>query len=86
MAVGALEHASLDVVRDDLLVWLRALASLRPDTAVYTANAHNDVSFGALRLIDPELKPAGKLQRIAPLPEDIRPYREAWRTALERSR
>lgn len=88
---------SLDLIgsRDRLLVEgrfaeaeviVRALASLRPDTQVYTANAHNDVSFGALRLIDPALQPKGQLERVAPLPEDIRPYRNAWLTALESSR
>ena len=59
-------------------VFVRALASLRPDTAIYTANAHNDVSFGALRLIDPTLKPQGELQQVAPLDCDLEPYRARW--------
>ncbi|HEX7873648.1 MAG TPA: FGGY family carbohydrate kinase, partial [Sphingobium sp.] len=46
-------------------VFVRALASLRPDMTVYTANAHNDVSFGALRLSDPDLHPQGELVRVA---------------------
>ena len=64
-------------------VFVRALAALRPDTAVYTANAHNDVSFGALRLIDPTLQPQGNLQRVAPLDGDLCAYRAAWQAALE---
>lgn len=59
-------------------VFVRALASLRPGTRVYTANAHNDVSFGALRLIVPELKPRGDLVPVEPLPADLTPYRECW--------
>lgn len=60
-------------------VFVRALAALRPDMQVYTANAHNDVSFGALRLIDPDLVPQGDLVRVAPLQGDVAGYRSAWR-------
>ena len=59
-------------------VFVRAIASLRPTCAVYTANAHNDVSFGALRLIDPDLRPQGKLVRVDPLPQDLTAYRARW--------
>ncbi len=87
-------HTALDLIgsKDRLLVegrfaeaevFVRALAALRPDTAVYTANAHNDVSFGALRLIDPALKPQGELTRVVPLEGELEGYRAAWRSALE---
>lgn len=80
---------SLDLIgaRDCLLVegrfaeaevFVRALASLRPEMNVYTANADNDVSFGALRLIDPALRPGGELELVEPLPEDLNAYRIAW--------
>lgn len=59
-------------------VFVRALASLRPDCAVYVGSAHNDVSFGALRLIDPALTPVGALRRVAPLDDDLEPYRQSW--------
>ena len=36
-------------------VFVRALASLRPDDQVYVSNAEHDVSYGALRLIDSTL-------------------------------
>ena len=62
-------------------VFVRALASLRPEMEIYVANAHNDVSFGALRLIDPTLKPNGELERVEPLVEDLCDYREAWHVA-----
>lgn len=64
-------------------VFVRGLAALRPDTAVYTANAHNDVSFGALRLINPDLKPDTALARVQPLDGDLTAYRAAWHAALE---
>ena len=59
-------------------MFVRALASLRPEMQVYTANAHNDVSFGALRLIDPSLKPQGSLSLVKPLDQDISSYRSSW--------
>jgi len=59
-------------------VFVRALASLRPQTKVYIANAHNDVSFGALRLIEPDLRPKGGLIEVKPLDEDIQGYKDAW--------
>jgi sugar (pentulose or hexulose) kinase len=64
-------------------VFVRALASLRSTTRIFTANAHNDVSFGALRLILPDLKPRGELMAVAPLPEDISLYRDKWRLLAE---
>lgn len=67
-------------------VFVRALAALRPDTAVYTANAHNDVSFGALRLIDPGLKPQGALVRVEPLDGDLDSYRNRWKAEVETAR
>lgn len=63
-------------------VFVRALASLRPDLAVFTANAHNDVSFGALRLIDPALTSKGALTRVAPLAEDLSAYAARWKESL----
>ncbi|WP_394728867.1 FGGY-family carbohydrate kinase [Altererythrobacter sp. GH1-8] len=62
-------------------VFIRALASLRPDTSVFVANAHNDVSFGALRLIDPAMRPKGGLTRVEPLSRELAAYRQAWTQA-----
>ncbi|MCB2074672.1 MAG: carbohydrate kinase [Novosphingobium sp.] len=64
-------------------VFVRSLASLRPDTRVYTAIAHNDVSFGALRLIDPSLSPDCELRLVEPLEFDLDRYRERWRAEME---
>lgn len=61
----------------------RTLASVRPDLKVYTVGDLEGVAFGALRLIDPELRPPSALQRIEPLPLDLRQYKTDWRKQLE---
>ena len=66
-------------------VFVRALAALRPQMLVYTANAHNDVSFGALRLLNPALKPSGVLTKVEPLPVNLDTYRATWRRRAERA-
>ena len=60
-------------------VFVRALANLRPETAVYTGHARSDVSFGALRLLNPSLPPPASLVRVEPLPHDLNDYRKLWR-------
>ena len=59
-------------------VFARALAALRPDLRIYIGKVHNDVSYGALRLIDATLPPAEPLQLVAPLEVDLAPYRDRW--------
>lgn len=61
-------------------VFVRGLAALRPDDRIYASHAHQDVAFGALRLIDPELKSDAGLERVQPLDVDLRTYEETWRT------
>ncbi len=86
-------HVLLDLIgsRRTLLVegrfaasetFVRALAALRPDDTIYVADADNDVSFGALRLVNPTLKPMGNLTRVAPLDLDLTSYHARW---LERA-
>jgi sugar (pentulose or hexulose) kinase len=65
-------------------VFVRALATLRPDVRVYTGKAHNDVSYGALRLLDAALPPAEPLELVAPLDVDLAPYRDRWRQEMGR--
>jgi hypothetical protein len=61
------------------VVFTRALAALRPGQRVYVSNAHNDVAYGALRLIDPALEPSCALTLVEPLGIDLRAYAEDWR-------
>ncbi len=65
-------------------LFTRALATLRPGTAVYNASSEADASFGALRLIWPDLRPAGALQHVAPLDADLNTYRAKWRSEIQR--
>jgi len=65
-------------------VFARALASLRPATAVYVAHSESDASFGALCLLNPDLSPPSSLTRVAPLPEDLQEYRRRWRQEAAR--
>jgi sugar (pentulose or hexulose) kinase len=64
-------------------VFVRALARLRPDTTVFVANAQNDVSYGALRLLDPQLAPSSFLTPVTPLDVDLRALQRDWRTEAE---
>ncbi|HWW57134.1 MAG TPA: carbohydrate kinase [Sphingopyxis sp.] len=65
-------------------VFVRALATLRPDLRVYVGKAHNDVSYGALRLLDAALPPAEALELVEPLDVDLAPYRDRWRAEAGR--
>ena len=65
-------------------VFVRALATLRRDTTVFVANVQNDVSYGALRLLEPTLKPPSSLQRVLPLDVQLDDCRAEWRTEAER--
>ncbi|MCP3730256.1 carbohydrate kinase [Sphingomonas sp. MG17] len=76
--IGAQERILVEGRFAEAEVFVRALAALRPDTRVFTANAHNDVSFGALRLIDPALRPQGTLSAVVPLEADLHRYRSDW--------
>jgi sugar (pentulose or hexulose) kinase len=80
--IGSRDHLLVEGRFAEAEVFVRALASLRPKTKVFIANAHNDVALGALRLLDSTLTPAGRLQQVMPFDGDLTGYREAWRTAM----
>ncbi len=77
--IGARERLLIEGRFASCEVFVRALASMRPETAVYVAHAGSDASFGALRLLNPELPPPSSLRRVTPLPEDPGDYRRRWR-------
>lgn len=64
--------------------FVRALAALRPDLRVYVGKAHNDVSYGALRLLGAALPPVEPLELVQPLDADLAAYRARWRRESER--
>ena len=63
-------------------VFTRALAALRAKAQVFVSNAHDDVPFGALRLIHPDLRPRSALTPVRPLTLSLDGYRAAWRAAV----
>lgn len=77
--IGTKERLLVEGRFADGQVFVRALAALRPDLRVYTGKAHNDVSYGTLRLLDAALPPAEPLELVAPLDVDLTPYRDRWR-------
>lgn len=81
--IGSKERILVEGRFAEAEVFVRALAALRPDTKIFTANAHNDVSFGALRLINPALAPQGELVQVQPLDGDLAGYRARWRSLVE---
>lgn len=81
--IGAQQRLLVEGRFAEAEVFVRALATLRPDMQVYVANAHNDVSFGALRLVDPGLRQTEKLRRVEPLETDLSEYRARWHAAIE---
>lgn len=80
--IGSKERLLIEGRFADAEVFVRALAALRPETEVFVANAHNDVSFGALRLINPLLQAQGGLRRVEPLEGDLIAYRGKWRAHM----
>lgn len=60
-------------------VFVRALASLRPDMRVYICHPRSDVAFGALSLTDPGRQSPSRLVPVYPLNEDLSEYRDRWR-------
>ena len=59
----------------------------RPEERIYVSNAHIDVSYGALRLLNPALKPASTLTPVRPLgvslEVSLEAYRDQWRRDVE---
>jgi sugar (pentulose or hexulose) kinase len=82
--VGARERLVIEGRFSESQVFVRALASLRPDMRVYVSHSRNDVALGALSLTDPGRQPPATLTRVAPLAEDLSEYRERWRVEAER--
>jgi hypothetical protein len=82
--IGARDRLLIEGRFSESQVFVRALATLRPQTRVYVSHAHGDVSFGALRLINPNLRAPSPLVRVPPLLHNLEPYRERWREEAER--
>lgn len=82
--IGARERLLIEGRFAEAEVFVRAVATLRPDMAVYVSHAHNGVAYGAMRLIDSGLPSSGALLRVQPLEADLADYKARWRTEAER--
>jgi sugar (pentulose or hexulose) kinase len=68
------------------LVFVRALARLRPKQQVFVSNAQQDVAYGALRLVDRYLPPLCALTPVVPLELDLGEYAARWRSRAQPAR
>ncbi len=80
--IGAKERILVEGRFAENEVFVRALATLRPHDAVFTAGESADVAFGALCLLNPDLQPQTRLQRVDPLELDLSAYHAAWQQEI----
>jgi sugar (pentulose or hexulose) kinase len=66
-------------------VFVRALAALRPRQRIFVSDAHQDVAYGALRLVTSHLPPPCELTPVKPLDLDLAAYAAMWRTRAHAS-
>ena len=59
-------------------IFVRSLAALRSDRAVYCSAVEDAIALGAARLKHPGIRPAKPLQRVEPLAADLSRYRTRW--------
>jgi sugar (pentulose or hexulose) kinase len=83
--IGAQDRLLIEGRFAEVPVFVRALASLRPGSKVYVSDTHNDVSYGALHLLNPELPPSFGLLEVSPLDQDLAGYRERWLHEVDRA-
>ena len=81
--VGSRERLLVEGRFAEAEIFIRGLATLRPNQKVYVSNAHDDVPYGALRLIHPHLQPASALTPVQPLDIALDGYRARWRQRIE---
>ena len=81
--IGARERILIEGRFAQAEVFVRALATLRPDAEVYVGGAYEGVPSGALRLVNPEASPPGSLRPVVPLDADLLPYKNAWLRRIE---
>lgn len=94
--LALMTNASLDLIgtRDAIVVegrfaddmtFMRALAALRPNCTIYAARSEDGLALGALRLVNPEVRPRTPLTAVAPFECDLGAYAKHWRELAEGS-
>jgi len=84
--IGSRDRLLIEGRFAEAVIFIRALASLRSGQKVFISNTHDDVPYGALRLLDPSLPPSSPLQPVEPLGVDFGGYARLWREHAARSR
>jgi sugar (pentulose or hexulose) kinase len=77
--IGSRDRLLIEGRFAEAVIFIRALAALRPRQRVFVSNAHDDVPYGALRLLEPALPPASELVPVEPLGIDFSNYTRQWR-------
>lgn len=83
--IGSRERLLIEGRFAEAVIFVRALATLRPAQKIFVSNAHQDVAYGALRLITPNLPPQCELKEVAPLSVDLKNYAAEWRSRAQRT-
>jgi sugar (pentulose or hexulose) kinase len=83
--IGSRDRLLIEGRFAEAVIFIRALAQLRPSQKVFISNAHDDVPYGALRLLDPSLPPSSPLTPVEPLAVDFSEYSRQWREHAARS-
>jgi hypothetical protein len=83
--IGSRDRLLIEGRFAEAIIFVRALAALRPQQKVFVSHAHNDVPYGALRLIDPTLTPPSPLTRVEPLDVDFSDFAGEWRSHAART-
>lgn len=77
--IGSRERLLIEGRFAEALIFTRALAALRPRQRVFVSSAHQDVAYGALRLVDPQFQLPCELAPVEPLDIDLTGYAAQWR-------
>jgi sugar (pentulose or hexulose) kinase len=83
--IGARRNLLIEGRFAGAVLFVRALATLRPDLKVYTALSNTDVAQGALKLVCPGETLKNLLHEVAPLDVDLAAYRTSWRACAEKA-
>jgi hypothetical protein len=77
--IGSRERLLIEGRFAEATIFVRSLAALRPQQRIFVSSAHQDVAYGALRLVAPDLPPSCDLTPIEPLDLDLTEYAAQWR-------
>jgi len=83
--IGSQDRLLIEGRFAEAVIFTRALAALRPAQKIFVSHAHDDVPYGALRLVNADLPAPAPLTEIEPLDVDFRVFTEEWRAHTARA-